>query len=78
MTQDQEELICDGAVDCPFCEGTFGATKDSADAEYNGLTHTIPVCDTFRDMEPTAFVSAANAAIRSLMLDPLMKNSGSA
>jgi hypothetical protein len=49
------KLRARGNIPCP-CGGTFGVTYEGRTDRPNGLTHSLPLCDRYIDLDVTAFL----------------------
>jgi hypothetical protein len=49
---------------CPFCRKDFGYTMDASGSP-DGLSHAMPMCEKFKQMEPQDFVREARNAMQA-------------
>jgi hypothetical protein len=50
--------------ECPFCGKDFGYTMDVS-GRPDGLSHAMPMCEKFKQMEPQDFVREARNAMQA-------------
>lgn len=59
MTEKRGELI----GRCPFCGKEYGYTVDG-DGRPDGVTHAMPMCSKFQQLDPMEFLTAARNEIQ--------------